>query len=86
MSLPRRLLGGEPYVLLGTFPRFIADGVRLSLKDLPVHLETPFTQFGLPESYLGTYTGDVSLWVAEKYYDEAMLILEREDGEEGEVG
>jgi hypothetical protein len=82
VSEPRRLLGGEPYVLLGTFPRIIAEGVRQSLRDLPVHLETPFTQFGLPESYLGIYTGDVSLWVAEKYYQEALLILERDDGEE----
>ncbi len=76
-SLPRRRIGEVSYVLFLSAPRVIADGVRahLEARRIPVHLETPFS---LPEAYMGTYTGDVSLWVPEALYHEATLILERD--------
>nr|WP_297853513.1 hypothetical protein [Meiothermus sp.] len=78
--MPRRLIGETPYVLFLSAPRVIAEGIRARLEQsrIPVYLETPFTSFGLPEAYLGTYTGDVSLWVPEVLYQEAMLIVERD--------
>jgi hypothetical protein len=79
-SLPRRLIGEIPYVLFFSAPRVVAEGLkaRLEQRRIPVHLETPFTSFGLPEAYLGTYTGDVGLWVPEVLYEEAVLIVERD--------
>ncbi|KIQ53836.1 hypothetical protein SY28_11835 [Meiothermus taiwanensis] len=70
-------MGEVSYVLFLSAPRVIADGVRahLEARRIPVHLETPFS---LPEAYLGTYTGNVSLWVPEALYHEATLILERD--------
>jgi hypothetical protein len=75
---PRRMRGETWYVLFLSAPRLIAEGIRVRLEQsrIPVHLETPFTGFGLPEAYVGTYTGDVSLWVPEVLYDEAVLIIE----------
>jgi len=79
-TLSRRLIGEIAYVLLLSAPRVIADSIKARLQErrIPVHLETPFTSFGLPEAYIGTYTGDVSLWVPEALYDEAVLIVERD--------
>lgn len=78
--LPRRLIGEIPYVLFLSMPRVIAEGIkaRLEQRRIPVYLETPFTSLGLPEAYMGTYTGDVSLWVPETLCEEAMLIVERD--------
>ncbi|PZA06386.1 MULTISPECIES: hypothetical protein [unclassified Meiothermus] len=75
-----RLIGAERYALLGTFPRPFAEGIRVRLegRKIPVFLETPFTYFGLPEAYIGTYTGDVALWIPQRLYDEALMILERD--------
>ncbi|WP_337868126.1 hypothetical protein [Meiothermus sp.] len=83
-TIPRRLIGEVSYVLFVSAPRVIAEGIKARLEQsrIPVHLETPFTSFGLPEAYMGTYIGDVSLWVPELLYDEAMLIIER--GHQGE--
>ncbi len=77
---PRRLIGEIPYELLLSAPRVIAEGIRARLEQsrIPVYLETPFTSFGLPEAYMGTYTGDVSLWVPEVLHEEAVLIMERD--------
>ncbi|GIW29012.1 MAG: hypothetical protein KatS3mg070_2429 [Meiothermus sp.] len=76
-AIPRRLIGEVPYVLFVSAPRVIAEGIKTRLEQsrIPVYLETPFS---LPEAYLGTYTGDVSLWVPEALYHEATLILERD--------
>ncbi|MCS7069068.1 MAG: hypothetical protein N2Z75_04465 [Meiothermus sp.] len=78
--VPRRLIGEIPYGLLLSAPRVVAEGIRARLEErrIPVYLETPFTGLGLPEAYLGTYTGDVSLWVPEALCTEAMLIIERD--------
>ncbi|MCS7057487.1 MAG: hypothetical protein NZ849_12090 [Meiothermus sp.] len=75
---PRRLVGEVVYVLLLSAPRVVAEGVRarLAARQIPVYLETPF--LGLPEVYLGTYTGGVGLWVPEALYQEAVLIIERD--------
>ncbi len=80
---PRRLIGEIAYVLFLSAPRFVAEGIKARLQErrIPVHLETPFTSFGLPEAYMGTYNGDVSLWVPEALYEEALLIAERDQGE-----
>lgn len=80
-SLPVRLIGEVRYVLLLSAPRLIAEGLRVRLEEarVPVYLETPFTQFGLPEAYLGTYTGDVALWVPQALYHDAVLIIERDE-------
>lgn len=74
---PTRLIGEVAYAFLLSAPRVVAEGVRQRLEALkvPVHLETPFT---LPEAYLGTYTGMVSLWVPQSLYLEAVLIVERD--------
>ncbi len=73
-----KLIAGERYRLLGSFPRPVAEGlrVRLSARGVPVHLETPFG--GLSESYLGTYTGDVSLYVPESLLGVAEAVLSEE--------
>lgn len=72
-----RLIGGEPYVFLGTFPRPFAEGIRVRLEDrkIPVRLETPFD---LPEAYIGAYTGDVAVWIPQRLYDDAVMLLERD--------
>ncbi|WP_245575194.1 hypothetical protein [Meiothermus rufus] len=82
-STPRRLIGEIAYVLFLSAPRVVAEGIKTRLQErrIPVHLETPFTHLGLPEAYLGTYTGDVSLWVPETLYEEAILIAARDQGE-----
>jgi len=82
-SLPVRLIGEVRYVMLLAAPRLIAEGLkrRLETVRLPVHLETPFA---LPEVYMGTYTGDVALWVPETLYNDAVLILERDQQGESE--
>lgn len=74
---PPRLIGEVPYVFLLSAPRVVAEGVRQSLqaRNIPVYLETPFT---VPEAYLGTYTGTVSLWVPQVLYSEAVWIVERD--------
>jgi hypothetical protein len=79
-AVKTRLIGGVPYALLGTFPRPFAEGIRIRLegRKIPVRLETPFTYFGLPEAYIGTYTGDVALWIPRRFYDEAVMLLERD--------
>ncbi|GIW33390.1 hypothetical protein [Meiothermus sp.] len=79
-TLPRRLIGEVAYVLLLSAPRVIAEGIRVQLEQrrIPVYLETPFTSFGLPEAYLGTYTGDVGLWVPKVLHEDAVLIVERD--------
>jgi hypothetical protein len=58
----------------------VAEGIkaRLVQSGIPVHLETPFTSVSLPEAYMGTYTGHVSLWVPEILHDEAVLVVERD--------
>ncbi|RDI96477.1 hypothetical protein DV704_01255 [Meiothermus sp. QL-1] len=75
---PKRQLGEVTYALLLSAPRLVAEGIRARLeqKGIPVHLETPF--LGLPEAYLGVYTGQVGLWIPEAFYREAVLILERD--------
>lgn len=75
-----RLIGEIPYELLLSAPRVIAEGIRARLEQgrIPVYLETPFTSFGLPEAYMGTYIGDVSLWVPQALHEEAVLIMERD--------
>jgi len=79
-----RLLGGVRYVLLDTLPRLYAEGIRLRLQEaqIPVYTETPFTSVGITEVYLGTYVGDVSLWVPEDRYTEAVWLLQRGQQEE----
>jgi hypothetical protein len=77
---PRRLIGQVWHVLFLSAPRFVAEGIkaRLVQSGIPVHLETPFTSVSLPEAYMGTYTGHVSLWVPEILHDEAVLVVERD--------
>lgn len=72
-----RLIGGRPYRLLLSAPRPIAEGLRARLwaRGIPVHLETPFQ--GLPEAALGTYMGEVALWVPLAVYEEAEALLGR---------
>lgn len=79
-TIPRRLIGEVSYLLFVSAPRVIAEGIKARLEQsrIPVHLETPFTSFGLPEAYIGTYIGDVSLWVPEVLYDQAVMIVERD--------
>lgn len=83
-EFPRRLLGEVVYGLFISAPRMIAEGVkaRLEAAQIPVYLDTPFTQVAMGEFYMGTYTGDVSLWVPEALYQDAELIIERDN--EGE--
>ena len=85
-QLPARLIGETVYVLFFSAPRMVAEGIRVRLEaaKIPVFLETPFTQFGMGDFYMGTYTGDVSLWVPQPLYAEAEMILERDyhQGEE----
>jgi len=73
-----KLIAGERYRLLGSFPRPVAEGLRARLlaRGVPVHLETPFGD--LPEAYLGTYTGDVSLYVPEALLGVAEAVLSEE--------
>jgi hypothetical protein len=56
----------------------VAEGLkaRLEARGIPVLLETPFS--GLPEAALGTYMGDVALWVPEALLGEAEAILAEE--------
>jgi hypothetical protein len=56
----------------------VAEGVkaRLEAGGIPALLETPFA--GLPEAALGTYMGDVALWVPEALLGEAEALLEEE--------
>lgn len=77
--LPRRSIGEVQYFLLLSAPRLIAEGIKayLEARKIPVHLETPFTSLGLPEAYMGTYTGDVSLWVPEAFYNQAVMVVDR---------
>jgi len=76
--MERRLIAGTPYRRLLTAPRPVAEGVkaRLEARGIPVILETPFS--GLPEAALGTYMGDVALWVPEALLGEAEAILAEE--------
>ncbi|GAB5602968.1 hypothetical protein FJNA_14930 [Thermus sp. FJN-A] len=76
--MERRVLAGTPYAKLLTAPRPVAEGLkaRLEAHGIPVFLETPFG--GLPEAALGTYMGDVSLWVPEALLGEAEAVLEEE--------
>ncbi|TFU15744.1 DUF2007 domain-containing protein [Thermus tengchongensis] len=76
--MERRLIAGTPYRRLLTAPRPVAEGVkaRLEARGIPVILETPFS--GLPEAALGTYMGDVNLWVPEGFWGEAEAVLEEE--------
>ncbi|MFN4070901.1 MAG: hypothetical protein ACK4HT_04980 [Thermus caldifontis] len=76
--MERRLIAGTPYRKLLTAPRPVAEGVkvRLEARGIPVVLETPFS--GLPEAALGTYMGDVNLWVPEALLGEAEAALEEE--------
>ncbi|WP_234553603.1 putative signal transducing protein [Thermus caliditerrae] len=76
--MERRTLAGTPYAKLLTAPRPVAEGLkaRLEAKGIPVVLETPFSD--LPEAALGTYMGDVNLWVPEALLGEAEALLEEE--------
>lgn len=76
--MERRLIAGIPYRKLLTAPRPVAEGVkaRLEARGIPVILETPFS--GLPEAALGTYMGDVNLFVPEALLGEAEAALEEE--------
>lgn len=80
MNLPNRLINGQSYSYLGSFPRLYADGLLrlLQSKRIPTFMETPFTDSGLTENYLGTYMGDVSLWVPSALLEEVELILQRD--------
>lgn len=71
-----KLIAGKKHRLLGSFPRPVAEGLRAQFRSrgIPVHLETPFE--GLPEAYLGTYMGDVSLYVPDELWEEARAVLE----------
>lgn len=77
---PRRLIGEVVYGLFISAPRMVAEGIktRLEAVHIPVYLDTPFTQVSVGEFYMGTYTGDVSLWIPEALYQEAELIIERD--------
>ena len=79
-QLPARLIGETVYVLFVSAPRVVAEGLRVRLDEakIPVFLETPFTQFGMGDFYMGTYTGDVTLWVPHSLYNDAEMILERD--------
>lgn len=74
--MERRLIAGTPYCKLLTAPRPVAEGVkvRLEARGIPVVLETPFSD--LPEAALGTYMGDVNLWVPKAFLGEAEALLE----------
>ncbi|RTI15482.1 hypothetical protein [Thermus scotoductus] len=74
--MERRLIAGTPYRKLLTAPRPVAEGMkaRLEARGIPVVLETPFS--GLPEAALGTYMGDVALWVPETLWGEAEALME----------
>ncbi|WP_337845294.1 hypothetical protein [Thermus sp.] len=74
--MERRVVVGTPYRKLLTAPRPVAEGLkaRLEAGGIPVLLETPFSD--LPESYLGTYMGDVTLWVPEGLLGQAEALLE----------
>jgi len=74
--MERRLIAGTPYRKLLTVPRPVAEGLRarLEARGIPVALETPFAD--LPEAALGTYMGDVALWVPETLWGEAEALLE----------
>ncbi|ADW22992.1 hypothetical protein CSW37_11030 [Thermus scotoductus] len=76
--MERRLIAGTPYRKLLTAPRPVAEGMkaRLEARGIPVVLETPFS--GLPEAALGTYMGDVNLFVPEALLGEAEAALEEE--------
>ncbi|RTH19188.1 hypothetical protein CSW41_04580 [Thermus scotoductus] len=76
--MERRLIAGTPYRKLLTAPRPVAEGMkaRLEARGIPVVLETPFP--GLPEAALGTYMGDVNLFVPEALLGEAEAALEEE--------
>ncbi|RTG91967.1 hypothetical protein CSW14_02625 [Thermus scotoductus] len=76
--MERRLIAGTPYRKLLTAPRPVAEGMkaRLEARGVPVVLETPFS--GLPEAALGTYMGDVNLFVPEALLGEAEAALEEE--------
>ncbi|WP_117237670.1 putative signal transducing protein [Thermus sediminis] len=76
--MERRLIAGTPYRKLLSAPRPVAEGIkaRLEARGLPVVLETPFS--GLPEAALGTYMGDVALWVPEALWGEAEALLSEE--------
>lgn len=76
--MERRLIAGTPYRKLLTAPRPVAEGMkaRLEARGIPVILETPFS--GLPEAALGTYMGDVNLFVPEALLGEAEAALEEE--------
>jgi len=76
--MERRLVAGTPYRKLLTAPRPVAEGLkrRLEAKGIPVLLETPFA--GLPEAALGTYMGDVALFVPEALWGEAEALLQEE--------
>ncbi len=80
VDFPRRLIGEMVYGLFISAPRMVADSIRARLEaaQIPVYLDTPFTQMAAGEFYLGTYTGDVSLWVPEDLYSDAEMILERD--------
>ncbi|WP_018466701.1 hypothetical protein [Calidithermus timidus] len=76
-----RMLGGHRYAFLGSFPRLYAEGLRAQLEAsrIPVHIETPFTDAGVIEIYMGTYMGDVSLWVPAELLQQAYRLLERDE-------
>ncbi|WP_038048344.1 putative signal transducing protein [Thermus caliditerrae] len=76
--MERRTLAGTPYAKLLTAPRPVAEGLkaRLEARGIPAVLETPFSD--LPEAALGTYMGDVNLWVPEALLGEAEALLEEE--------
>ncbi|APD08998.1 MULTISPECIES: hypothetical protein [Thermus] len=76
--MERRTVAGTPYARLLSAPRPVAEGLkaRLEARGIPVLLETPFS--GLPEAALGTYMGDVALWVPEALLGEAEAILAEE--------
>ncbi|MFC0594709.1 hypothetical protein ACFFFP_00665 [Thermus composti] len=76
--MERRLVAGTLYRRLLTAPRPVAEGLkaRLMARGIPVLLESPFGE--LPEAALGTYMGDVSLFVPEAFWGEAEAVLEEE--------
>lgn len=76
-----RMLGGHRYAFLGSFPRLYAEGLKAQLEAsrIPVHLETPFTDAGVIEIYMGSYMGDVSLWVPAELLHQAHRLLEQDE-------